>query len=167
MSMIGKFLQISADDLEAFIQQPESVLSYLHPEDGGFPDCCSVDKAWHGLHFLLGGEPGFLLGREPGDGERAAAKAVLGGTEIGGDFGYGPTRYLTVAEVKEVADAISQIGREELARRFDAQAMAKAGIYSFDLEDTDLEHFTRYYEELKRYYEDAAKNGKAMLLFLT
>ena len=160
MSMIGKFLQISADDLESLIQQPEAVHSYLFPEDGEFPDCLDVDRAWHGLDYLLGGESW------DGEGAGAAAKAVLGGTEIGDDLGYGPVRYLTVAQVKEVADAISQIGREELARRFDAQAMAKAGIYAFDLQDTDLEHFALYYEELKRYYEDAAKNGNAMLLFL-
>jgi len=161
MSMIGEFLQISADDLEALIQQPDSVLSYVFPEDGEFPDCLDVAKAWHGIDYLLRGES------YDGVGAGAAAKAVLGGTEIGDDKGYGPVRYLTVAGVKEVADAISQIGREEFAQRFDAQAMAKAGIYAFDLHDTDLEHFTHYYEELKRYYEDAAKKGNAMLLFLT
>lgn len=161
MSMIGNFMQIAADDLEALIQQPDSVESYLFSEDDRFPECCCVDKAWHGIHFLLA--------CNPGDGEDPTAKAVLGGTEIGDDLGYGPARYLTVAEVQEVADAIRPIDREELARRFNARAMAEADIYAFQPEDAEaeLEYFTSYYEELKRYYEDAAKNGKAMLLFLT
>ena len=123
MGMTGNFMQISPDELESLQQQPDSVESYLLPDDGGFPSCCDVDKAWQGIHFLLAGDPW--------GGEDAAAKAVLGGTEIGGDLGYGPARYLTATEVKEVADAISRIDRDELKRRFDAQAMADADIYAF------------------------------------
>src|SRR6266567_6860392 len=52
----------------------------------------SLDKAWHGVHYLLCGEV------EPG--AALLSQAVLGGVELGegeGFSGYGPPRYFTAA----------------------------------------------------------------------
>src|SRR6266481_8348981 len=55
----------------------------------------SIDKAWHGVHYLLCGkvEPGSDL----------ASQAVMGGTEVGEDLGYGPARYFEADEVANIA----------------------------------------------------------------
>jgi hypothetical protein len=63
---------------------------------GGVRGSLSLDKVWHGVHFLLCGKA------EP-DAD-PASQAVLGGEEIGeDDFGYGPARYLTPAQVAEIS----------------------------------------------------------------
>src|SRR5690348_17381755 len=79
-----------------------------------------LDKAWHGVHYLLCGQA------EPG--ETILSQAVLGGTALGDDdegfSGYGPARYFTAAQVAELAQALSRNELElEAASRFDAPRM--------------------------------------------
>src|SRR5262249_47562522 len=64
------------------------------PAPGTPSQSVSIDKAWHGLHYLLCGAP------EPAPGP--LGQAVFGGTEIGEDQGYGPARYFTVPPVPEI-----------------------------------------------------------------
>jgi len=54
----------------------------------------SIDKAWHGLHYLLCGAPEPVAG--------PLGQAVFGGTDIGEDQGYGPARYFTPTQVAEI-----------------------------------------------------------------
>ena len=97
MSMIGNFLQVSPSDLEELIADPSGVHSvHLDPNDDEHENCIDIDKAWHGIQFLLA--------NDPWGGEPPLANAVLGGTEIGDDVGYGPARYLNADEVRAVAD---------------------------------------------------------------
>src|SRR6516165_8261013 len=82
----------------------------------------SIDKAWHGLHYLLCGAA------EPAPGP--LGQSVFGGTEIGEDQGYGPARYFSPAQVVEIAAALRSPGLErDLHARFDAEAMTQIGIY--------------------------------------
>ena len=52
----------------------------LEPDD--LSDPFSIDKAWHGVHFILANTV-YEPTAPPGD-------AVLGGTPVGDDLGYGP-----------------------------------------------------------------------------
>ncbi len=117
----------------------------------------SLDKAWHGIHFLL---TGTIEEAPPPLGD-----AILGGTEIGEDLGYGPARYLTPEQVREVAQALAGISTEEFARRFDLQKIRQAGVYALE-HDTTAEYCVSYFEKMTAYYRDAAANGNAMLLYL-
>ena len=63
--------------------------------DGDISKRICIDKAWGGLHYLLCGV--MDAGRE------SVGLAVLGGTKIGDDHGYGPARYLSASRVKTVA----------------------------------------------------------------
>jgi len=63
----------------------------------------SLDKAWHGVHYVLCGEV------EPG--AELLSQVVLGGVELGDDegfSGYGPPRYFTAAQVAELGQALSR-----------------------------------------------------------
>jgi hypothetical protein len=155
--MMGNLKQISAATLEEIKADPSIVEEILFSEEGE-AEGLEIDKAWHGLHYLLTGE---AWGGAP-----PLANAVLGGEEIGEDFGYGAARYLTPGQVKEVATALSGVSEEELTNRFDPDAMRAAQIYGISGDDDDLEYLLEYFRPLVEYYQDASQKGNAMLLYL-
>jgi len=160
MSMIGNFLGISPDDLNALIADPSRVESFIYPDDEEHENCIDVDKAWHGIHFLLAGD---TWGGKP-----PLANVVLGGTEIGGDVGYGPARFLTADDVRAVADAIKEITPDKLSELYDATNLSQNEIYPDIWGDDDdaVAYLTSWYQTLRSYYLDAAAKGQAMLKYL-
>src|SRR5262249_23973727 len=74
-----------------------------------------IDKAWGGLDYLLCGV--MDTSRE------SVGLAVLGGTKIGDDHGYGPAHCLSASRVKTVAIALSTVAHEKLRQVYDAAAM--------------------------------------------
>lgn len=161
MSMIGNFLQLLPDELSALIDDPSSVEAFIYPEDEEHENNLDVDKAWHGIHYLLAGDTA--------EGQPPLANAVLGGTEIGDDVGYGPARYLTVDEVRAVADALRDITPEKFRTRYVAAELLKNEIYPEiwnDADDGAIGYLTTWYEALRDYYIEAASKGRAMLKYL-
>lgn len=81
-----------------------------------------LDKAWHGIHFLLtgtawGGTPrlNFIL---------------AGGHEVAGvEVGYGTARAFSAAEVRAIAEALAPLDVDALRTRFDPAAMMQLDIY--------------------------------------
>lgn len=158
MSMIGCFRRLSRTELEELIASPETIFEHL---DGvGDSSAMDVDKAWHGIHFLLTGNAWEV--------EDALGSAVIGGVEIGEDVGYGPARYLTPERVQEVAAALEGLTPEQFVERFDAGALEKNQIYPeiWGEGEGALEYLEEYYKELRSYYLAAAAQGEAMLLYL-
>jgi len=120
----------------------------------------SLDKAWHGVHYVLCGEV------EPG--ESVASRAVLGGSEIGEDFsGYGPARCFPAAQTAEIAGGLA--GREverEATERFDPQRMTELQIYPFGWDEDAREWVLGAFRELRSFYADAAGEGLAVVTCL-
>lgn len=117
----------------------------------------SLEKSWHILHYLLTGsaeETNFTLG-----------KTILGGKELGPDIGYGPPRFLEPPEVKEVATALQEVFEVGLEKRFDLPAMMAANVYACR-DESELKLAQHYFEQVVRYYSEAAHRGDAMLLYL-
>ena len=159
--MIGNFLQLSSADLATLITDPSSVEAFIYPEDEKHENNLDVDKAWHGIHYLLAGD---TWGGEP-----PLANVVLGGTEIGDDVGYGPARYLTVDEVQAAADALKDITPAKFSTRYVASDLSKNEIYPDiwdDADDDSVGYLTTWYETLRDYYIDAAAKGHAMIKYL-
>lgn len=136
---------------------PEGPLPGPDPGEGRL---LSVHKDWHALHWLLNGSAEHV---GPG-----AGGAILGGHELGDDLGYGPARLLTPTEVAEIAKELATLGAQRMLARFDLRAMAAADVYSFDDEDADRspEGLRAHVEALVRFYEEAASNGRAVVLWL-
>lgn len=160
MGMIGGFQRITAAELDALLDDPDSVEELLFPEGDQSADAIDIDKAWHGLHFLLSADP--WAGSGP------LANVVMGGTEIGEDLGYGPARYLTVDETAGVAAALAALAADELGNRFDAQQFTANDIYPgiWDEGGTALAYLVDAYRSVAAYYADAAAAGDAMLKYL-
>jgi hypothetical protein len=132
------------------------------PSASGKRDVLSLDKAWHGVHYVLCGES------EPGP--TLLSQAVLGGSALGDDdegfSGYGPARYFTADQVVQLAAQLSAPELEaEATSRFDAARMEKLGIYpGWNASDADwmMDGFRR----LRDFYADAAKKGHAIVTCL-
>jgi hypothetical protein len=117
----------------------------------------SLDKAWHGLHYLLTGSS------EPVEG--APGSAVLGGSEVGGDdLGYGPARVFDAREVSEIAAELGRGGLErELRSRYDADRMSAAGIYPGGWDRPDqCDWLLAAFRDLLEFFTDAAARGRAV-----
>jgi len=118
-----------------------------------------LHKSWHCLHFLLTGGADGPDGTPLGD-------AILGGVEIGGeaaDTGYGPPRALSPGRVKSVAEALNAFPIDQKAQQFDSHAADKAGIY---VAQHGAEELKEYFLQLRNFYEDAARRGNAVLLWI-
>lgn len=120
------------------------------------PTGISLDKAWHGLHYLLCGAV------EPAPGP--LGQAVLGGTEIGEDLGYGPARYFTAAETAEIAQALGASGLEAALRaRFDPAAMTPLGLYPGGWDANGDGWLIDAFHTLRDFYAAASAAGQAVV----
>ena len=126
-------------------------------DDGSAEDGLNLEKSWHVLHYLLTGKAE--------EAPPPLGNAILGGEEIGGDLGYGPARFLTPQQVREVALALAAISKGDLRERFDLKAMKAANIYPVR-DKSELELAQGYFELLSRYYAEASAQGNAMLLWI-
>lgn len=128
---------IAPDDPEIFeeaIRPQRSLLDKLlgrHPVPVAPPDLprgegelveTDLDKAWHGIHYLL-------TGSEWG-GEPPLDFIVQGGTEIGSvDVGYRPARAFRAREAAAIHTAIAPISRDILLARYQPVRMKDLDIY--------------------------------------
>ena len=122
----------------------------------------SLDKNWHGLHYLLCGEV------EPG--ASILSTAVLGGKPLGDDdegfSGYGPARCFNPSEVAALHEALSRATLESEARaRFDAAEMNKLQIYP-GWRAADADELIAALQSLQDFYASAAAGSNAIVTCL-
>ena len=121
-----------------------------------------LEKAWHGLHFLLtgsAGESGVPLGF-----------LLEGGQEVGEDDGYGAPRLFQPGEVQQIKAALAPISDDELCGRFDPERMEAESIYPciWDEEEEELrDEYLSYFHELKQVVTQAGEGGMGLLVTLS
>jgi hypothetical protein len=162
MSMSGCFAAVDVATLKRLRDDPGLIEDVLFPDDGDAePEhYVEVDKAWHGIHYLLCGDA------DPTD--APPSWAVLGGEEFGDDMGYGPARFLTPDQVRRIAESLPD--ETAFASRYDPKAMTQAEIYPDIIWERDgqesLEFLIAYFRPLLAFYRDAAARGDAVLLWI-
>jgi len=131
----------------------------------GEADDLDLDKAWHGLHYLLTGTAW--------EGEFPANFLVSGGTPLGEeDVGYGPARAFTPAEVRSIADFLDAMDEGALRGRYVPARLAEAEIYpdviwTRDEEaETNWEYLLDAFTRSRSFVREAADRGLALLAFL-
>jgi hypothetical protein len=122
----------------------------------------SLEKEWHGVHYLLCGEV------EPG--ASLASKAVLGGKPLGDDdegfSGYGPARFFNPSEVAALTETLSRPEMEsEASARFDPAKMNKLKIYP-GWRAADAEVLMLSVRSLRDFYASAAAGKNAIVTCL-
>jgi hypothetical protein len=132
--------------------------SSIGPADVGAE--LDIEKAWHGVHFLLCGSAGEVPG--------PLGNAVLGGTQIGPDLGYGPPRYLEPAEVMAIAAALAPLTEETLAARFDPAVFQQHEVYpgGWAADAERREWLCDAFSQLKAFYAASAEGGYAVLAYI-
>ena len=164
MGMTASLAAVDQATLSRLKSDPGAVEDYIYPNDGDDepPNSIDVDKAWHGIHFLLTGQA--EGGQEP------LALALLGGEELGDDVGYGPARFLTPQQVNAVATALVGLDEEAFRDRFDPAAMTDAQIYPDVIWLRDgkdaLDYLVENYHSMVSFYREAASRGDGALLWL-
>jgi len=158
--MVFEARMLSATRAEEVAADPD-LLEGLVEEDTAREEFLDLDKAWHGLHWLLTGTTG--------DASTPAGQAIMGGAELGEDWGYGPPRLLGPDDVRRVADALAEVDDDELRGRFDPAAMKAADVYPFiwDEEDVFAEYLAPSFAMLQEFYARAASRGDAVLALIT
>jgi hypothetical protein len=124
-----------------------------------------LDKAWHGIHYLLTGTA--AEGRKPLD------FLVSGGREVGNlDVGYGPARVFSAAETRAAHEALARLGDDELRGRFNPEDMTRQDIYpeiwnNDPEEDDPLGYVMEYLGTLRGFLAQAVEHGHGLVVYLT
>lgn len=164
MGLYASFRAIDEQTAESLQDDPDTVERLLGEEDEAEDPAplaiVDVDKAWHGLHFLL-----TSIAESTGAGEDAPlAQAILGGEPLHEDE---DVRVMTAAEVRAVAAALAVITKDQLRDAFDPEAMSAADIYP-DIWVRDgeeaLDYLLIHFPTLVGFYRSSAESGHAALL---
>lgn len=121
MSMLLQIVAVADDALRPILADAARINAALEGEGDDAIAMVDLDKAWHGVHFLLTGTAW--------EGEGPIASLLLGGHASTEDVGYGPARGLTAAEARAFRDALAGLDEAELHRRFDPKRMTALEIY--------------------------------------
>jgi hypothetical protein len=172
MGMICELYEVTEQQIQEFMAAPAAAVKWLEAENAQEPEqfinsgrAADLDKAWHGIHFLLTGSP---WGGEP-----PLCFLLGGGATLGDeDFGYGPARVLQLQEVVAFDDVLSEISIEEFRSRFNPTLMQKNDIYP-DIwdrkpeDDDTLGYLCEYFETLKSFVHTAREKNAGLLIFLS
>ena len=82
---------------------------------------------------------------------------------------YGPPCYLTDDQVKAVHAALSNISIANFKEKYDTNSMNAAKVYPGQWIDDDKSknYVVDYFEELKTFYEKAARNNSSVICYLS
>jgi hypothetical protein len=162
MGMIGCFAAVDPTQLDALCREPDLLLTHLEQCAKDTTRSIDVDKAWHAIHFMLAGDPD--------GGEEPAASVVLGGQEVGEDFGYGPARVLSSEEVRAIGEFLRDMPPEKFSLRYAPREMDAAEIYPVawvDDGEEGREYVAHAYARLRKFYLEAAARGDGVVAWLT
>ena len=160
--LLGFFLRLMRIKVEVAATEPSSKEPlWPHPGPG---EQISLDKAWHGLHFLLTGTA---------DGGREPACFLLSGGEDLGDDDDVQARLLSVEQVRWFGEHLASLSTEELTRRFDPDQMTKLRIYPDVIwkrpEETDAPRgfLLDAFSDLREFVGGVARDGDAIVVCIS
>ena len=119
----------------------------------------SLHKSWNVLHYLFTGKAWETDGSPLG-------KSILGGTEIpdvNKVMGYGPVRYLSPSEVRQVGQALQEFPIEARAETYNPLKADADKVY---VPDHGAQELIVYFNDLRELYDLAAQNSEAMLIWV-
>ena len=162
MGMYCELYSVSPAEIEQLQAAPESFNDLmLAKQESTAP--VNLEKAWHGLHFLLTGSAF--------EGEEPLCFLLKGGEPVGEhDLDYGPPRLFRPDAVARLNGALTPISGDALWSRFDRARLEEVEIYPsiWDEPEEDLrEEYLYYFEQLKAFVRQASDEQKALIVLIT
>jgi hypothetical protein len=148
----------SPEDIGQFSAGPDLLGGLLQGARTATAHSVSLEKAWHGIHYLLTGDVW--------EGHGPLAFLLAGGEQLGDDED-SPIRWFTPDETSEIDRALSGVSDEALWSRFDAEEMEQQHVYPgiWDEDEGDLkEEYLTYFRELKQLVAAAAQRGQGLVV---
>ena len=166
MGMIGNYLRVSRSELEEYLNDSSKLEDRVYNEESqNDKNLIDVDKSWEGLFFLLTGASVENL-----DEAKEPLCWTLNTSQIidpDQDLGYGPASYTTIEQTKEVSVALNKLTTDELRNRYDGNLMMKLGIYPEIWDEIEsLEYLIENFKALKEFYNKAAVENQAVIIFV-
>jgi Domain of unknown function (DUF1877) len=171
MGMYQYLRSVTSEEFEAICQCPkDEVSTLLWTQEEFLGNYLGLDETWAGLLFLLTGKG--LGDRDAG--ESPLGWVTLGNHSVGGDDEPIPcswmgVRYLLTDEVQQVADALSQVSHEALVANYAPKIMDEQDVHPMMWEqegDGGLDWLLRYYPDVVSFYQQAASEGKVMIMYM-
>lgn len=157
--MIGSLFMVPKQDALTVLRDPTGIHDLLE-RLYGTSSHVSLEKSWHGLHFVLTGTAW--------DGQPPLNFLVTGGKPIGEeDVGYGPARLLDLTAVSTLAAALTSFTDAQFEKRFDLAALEREEIYPRiwdEPRDDLLSEYGGYFQDLKAFVARAAKANQALII---
>ena len=150
------FLMEMAQDMELQIRgmAPESADKIIQEASG---PALSLDKNWQEIHQILTGNS-----KPTGD---LLSNAILGGADVGADLGYGPARFFTRDQVKQISEKLDSVSEDHF--RTSASSFAKDGFSSPQGELERIDFYCELFTRLQAFYRNAAESGCPILLWFS
>jgi hypothetical protein len=170
MSMILVLAALRDEELQGVIENPGRAFELIAPDDVeavASPNLADLDKAWHGIHYLL---TGTAWGGDP-----PLNSLLVGGSDVPDpdqEWGYGPPRCVWAADALAFARAFETVSDDQLSARFDPPDMMAKGIYPEiwnrdPSEDDTLGYLMEYVVVLRKFLRSTAAQNKGVLIGAT
>lgn len=156
MHLSGDFRLLADDFLDALAAKPDDAAEFLYREEVASTDRMIIDRAWHGVHFLLNGSAW--------GGDAPLDFIVRGGRELAHEAGHGPARGFTSQELKGIVAALEPFIPGILRKRFSVDALIDEAIYPNEWSAQDREPLIDTYQQLKRFLAGGAERGLGLVV---
>ncbi|RXZ77506.1 DUF1877 family protein [Paenibacillaceae bacterium] len=124
-----------------------------------------IDRSWEAIHYLLCGDIA--------DGEPPFGYVVPLTSDKGIDFGSFGAFSLRAKQVAEALQAMSELDEAQLRLRYDFPTMLKEevyplepGIVSDEDDDAFFAYILQYFNEIRRFFSQAAAEGKGIIFYI-
>jgi Domain of unknown function (DUF1877) len=164
MGVIAHFISIDETKIAVLAANEDALCAYVYPQNPDDPDVdlVDLDKAWHGIGFLLTGKDWDVEAAPP-------ANAIYGGEAFGIDLGMGQPRFFTEGETKEIAEGLDLLTVDLLKKRFDPIKMMEMNIYpnTWDRDaGEELDYLLSNFEILCTFFRQASQRKRAVITWV-
>ena len=163
MSMIGNLLRVTKSELEDYLKDSSLLEDKIYHDETENENLVDVGKSWDGIIFLL-------TGQSLATAEHNLVRVLFSGQLIDEeqDLGYGPAHFLRPEQVAELNKEISTITIADLKQKFDPKKMTELDVYPtiWNEGDDAFDYLADGFSTLQNVFEDATKNGEAIITFI-
>lgn len=123
-------------------------------------DTLDLDKAWHGIHYLLTGSVW--------EGDAPLDFLLHGGEPLADEEDDPVPRLLDPDELRQTDAALAQVDADLLRRRYDGHAMRQQGVYPdiWDEGEAALAYCLQHFDLLKAFVARTARQERSMVIFI-